>query len=63
MGATFQEEVKSYLELVTDVNEVAQHTAGGNKNIQHKCSNDPTHVRNEVEILRQVLHNFFCSFA
>ena len=56
MGATFQEEVKSYLELVTDVN--AEHNAGG-QNIQHKCSNDPTHVRNEVEILRQVLHNFF----
>ena len=58
MGATFQEEVKSYLELVTDVNGVAEHNAGG-KNIQHKCSNDPTHVRTEVEILRQVLHNFF----
>ena len=54
MGATFQEEVKNYVELVSDVNEVTEHTAGG-KNIQHKCSNDPIQVRNEVEILRQVL--------
>lgn len=53
MGATFQEEVKNYLELVTDVHEGAELTVDG-KNIQHKCSNDPTQVRNEVEKLRKV---------
>lgn len=54
MGTTFKEEIKNYLELVPDSNNIAEHTAVDTKNVQHKCSNDPSQVRNEVEMLRKV---------
>ena len=37
MGTTFKEEIKNYLELVPDSNNIAEHTAVDTKNVQHKC--------------------------
>ena len=52
MATTYQEEIKNFLELVpTDQPNLGLHQIP----IQHKCSNDPAEVRQEVEFLRHVM--------
>ena len=53
MATTYQEEIQNFLELVPEsfTQDHKQHESV----IQHKCSNDPVEVRQEVEFLRKVI--------
>ncbi len=58
MTTTYQEDLKSYVELVPEsekslhVTHSSLHTS---LNVKHKCSGDPVLVRQEVEWLRQAI--------
>lgn len=58
MAATYQEDIQSYLELVPDGDGIIELSSSSqqylNSSVQHKCSNDPVQIRQEVESLRQV---------
>ncbi|XP_057373719.1 transmembrane protein 39A-like [Daphnia carinata] len=52
MAATYREEIRTYLELIpnqTGINDVMLCSS----QLQHRCSNDPIQVRQEVETLRK----------
>jgi len=51
MATTYQEEIQNFLELVPE--SLAQDHKQQECIIQHKCSNDPVEVRQEVEFLRK----------
>ena len=57
MATTYQEEIQNFLELVPE--SLAQDHKQQECIIQHKCSNDPVEVRQEVEFLRKVNFNIF----
>lgn len=56
MATIYQEEIKSFLELIPESGADALSTSAAlNSSLSHRCSNDPVQVREEADMLRQVL--------